>query len=121
VTLVTERCDLATILAEVTSELRPLASESNIAITKTCTGDLHINGDPTRLRRIFLNMVSNAIKFSKPGGEVTIDALVDGDEAAVNVVDLGIGISPDDLPRIGQRFFRAFAHRRPATCADRPG
>jgi signal transduction histidine kinase len=111
VTLVTERCDLAEILAEVSAELRPLASESEIAISKSCAGDLHINGDRTRLRRIFLNIISNAIKFSKPGGRVTIDAERLGAVASVRVVDGGIGIAAEDLPRLGQRFFRAQSAR----------
>jgi signal transduction histidine kinase len=107
VTLVTERCDLATILGEVASELRPQAAESNISLNKTCEGDLTINADPTRVRRIFLNIISNAIKFSRPGGTVTVEAVRNGKSASVSIEDRGIGIAPDDLPRLGQRFFRA--------------
>jgi signal transduction histidine kinase len=107
VSLVTERCDLAAILVEVRSELQPLAAESGIEVTMTCEGDLTLIGDPTRIRRIFLNVVSNAIKFSPRGESVSIAAVRDGEHAAIRVIDHGIGIAPEDLPRIGQRFFRA--------------
>ena len=107
VSLVTERCDLASILAEVRSELQPLATESGIVVTKSCEGDLMVNGDVRRIRRIFLNIVSNAIKFSPTGSTVEIVAQRDEDDAVIRVVDHGIGIASDDLPRIGQRFFRA--------------
>ncbi|MGH2906802.1 MAG: ATP-binding protein [Solirubrobacterales bacterium] len=111
VALVTERCDLTEILKEATSELRPLAVESRIELDKRCEGDLTINADRARIRRVFLNIVSNAIKFSAPGARVVIRATREEDFVAVSVADTGIGIAEEDLPRIGQRFFRAQSAR----------
>jgi signal transduction histidine kinase len=64
--------------------------------------------DPDRIEQVLLNLLDNAIKYSRPEGTVTIS--VDGGQggpALVQVRDEGIGIPAEDLPRIGQRFYRA--------------
>ena len=64
--------------------------------------------DPDRIKQVLLNLLDNAVKYSPPGGSVTIS--VDGGQgqaAQVQVRDEGIGIPVEDLPRIGQRFYRA--------------
>ncbi len=64
-----------------------------------------LRGDELRLKQILINLLSNAIKFTPKGGQVTIEAIVDGSNAMVwKVVDTGIGISADDLPRVLKPF-----------------
>ena len=82
-----------------------------------------LNADRTQLRQIMLNLLSNAIKFTPRGGTVTISAAQVGSDCVIWVVDTGIGISAEDLPRIMRPFAqvssaqtgRALRHRpRPA-------
>jgi cell cycle sensor histidine kinase DivJ len=66
-----------------------------------------ITGDPRAFKQILLNLVSNAIKFTERGGTVTVSAAVEGPRLVVRVADNGVGISADDLKRIGDPFFQA--------------
>lgn len=65
-----------------------------------------IDADPSRLRRVLLNLVDNAVKYSPNGGLVVIRAEVSGDECVVSVADQGQGIAPEHLNRLFDRFFR---------------
>ena len=64
-------------------------------------------GDQRAFKQILLNLLSNAIKFTERGGCVTVSALVQGADLALRVSDTGVGISPEDLKRIGDPFFQA--------------
>ncbi len=62
--------------------------------------DCMVRGDPVRLKQLLLNLLTNAIKFTPPGGEVRIRLSRDGDGGvALDVVDTGIGIAPDDIAK----------------------
>jgi cell cycle sensor histidine kinase DivJ len=63
--------------------------------------------DKRSLHQIMLNLMSNAIKFTKSGGKVRVSARVDDGCIAVVVEDTGVGIGAEDLPRIGDPFFQA--------------
>ena len=69
--------------------------------------DLCVHVDRTQFERALINLGSNAVKFTPPGGQVTIAAERAGDRVAISVTDTGIGIPHDDLERLGSRFFRA--------------
>ena len=64
-------------------------------------------GEPVRLQQIAWNLVSNAIKFTDPGGKVTVTTHTDGSEAVLTVADTGVGIEPDFLPHVFDRFRQA--------------
>ncbi len=68
---------------------------------------LFVKADPARLERIFINLISNGIKYSPPDTVVTVSARRVDNELVVSVTDQGQGISPDKLPNIFDRFFRA--------------
>jgi signal transduction histidine kinase len=68
---------------------------------------LVVMGEPVRLQQIAWNLVSNAIKFTDPGGKVTITTDHDGAEARLTVSDSGVGIAPDFLPHVFDRFRQA--------------
>jgi signal transduction histidine kinase len=67
-----------------------------------------VSADADRIEQVLLNLLDNAIKFSHPGGSVAVrlGAAPDG-AALVEVRDEGIGIPAADMPRVGQRFFKA--------------
>jgi signal transduction histidine kinase len=64
-------------------------------------------GEPVRLQQIAWNLVSNAIKFTDPGGKVSITTGLNGTQSYLTVVDTGIGIEPEFLPHVFDRFRQA--------------
>src|SRR5438552_2784446 len=66
-----------------------------------------IPADETRLQEVLYNLLENAVKYSREGGEIRLQAAGRGSEIVLNVSDDGIGISRDQLPRIFERFYRA--------------
>lgn len=72
-----------------------------------------VYGDRNRLRQVFINVIDNAIKYTEKGGLVTVQAiLADENKIEIEVSDTGCGISPEDLPKIKTKFFRANHNKR---------
>jgi len=65
-----------------------------------------VQGNPERLRQVFVNLIDNAIKFNKPGGRIMIAARRVGPSLEITVEDTGVGIPEQDVPRIFERFYR---------------
>lgn len=72
-----------------------------------------IDADPQRLQQMLLNLLGNAIKFTAPGGHITISATIEVDMAVIRVTDDGMGIAPQLLPRIFELFTRDDAREAP--------
>ncbi len=84
------------------------ARENGIDLVTRAPVDLpQITGDARAFKQMILNLVSNAIKFSERGGTVTVTAGIEGSRLLVRVIDSGVGISAEDLKRIGDPFFQA--------------
>ena len=93
---------------EVLEEMRPMAHSRAVALGEYVDeyGGL-VRGDEPRLCQVIRNLVSNAIKFSDPGGRVEVRTQRVGSRLEITVSDQGIGIAPDFLPRIFERFQQA--------------
>ena len=65
-----------------------------------------LEADESRLQELIYNLLDNAVKYSQPGGVITLRAAVEGDRVRMSVSDEGIGIRENDLPRIFERFYR---------------
>ena len=86
-------------------------SEYDIHITTGLLEPVTVAGDEMRLRELVLNLVDNAIKYSKKGGTVEMRLSAAGRTARLSVSDTGIGIPPDEQPKIFNRFYRTDAAR----------
>lgn len=93
--------------SDVLRHARSLAHVKNITLTPSIEPELLFHGDEALLRRLFLNLLDNAIKYTPAGGQVTLDCKKNSAQYVVNVTDTGPGISPELQPRIFERFFRA--------------
>ena len=90
---------------EVAGLLELKAGEQQVTITvsgEECTAAI----SPDRLREVILNLAENGLKYNRPGGSLTITTACEGDQAVLTVADTGIGIPPEALPRIFERFYR---------------
>jgi signal transduction histidine kinase len=98
--------DLRTLTEETVDAYAFLAEEKNITIQHRIPSNLGLSADRNRIRQVIGNLLDNAIKYTPAGGRVELSAHVDGDNTAITVKDTGIGIAPEDLPRIWDRLFR---------------
>ena len=97
----------ATVKAAVDT-VRATAAARNIELSMTLwPSSLIVLGEPVRLQQIAWNLVSNAIKFTDPGGKVNITTHIAGKQAQLTVVDTGVGIEPEFLPHVFDRFRQA--------------
>jgi PAS domain S-box-containing protein len=91
----------------VVNGLLPVAEGKKIRLTKVAADVPPIEGDPKRLHQVLANVVSNAIKFTPEGGRVEIGCSAKGDAIEIEVRDSGVGIEPEFLPYIFDRFRQA--------------
>ncbi len=104
--------DLSAIARDMVDEFQIPAEEARVKLIagempQECVGDL----DRVQIERMISNLLSNALKFTPPGGQVTVSIVGRQNEAELHIADTGFGISPEHLPHIFDRFYRV-------TCAD---
>jgi two-component system phosphate regulon sensor histidine kinase PhoR len=100
-------------LETVTRDYESLAEERNVTIKlslNTQESD-EVFGDKDRLRQVLNNLISNAVNYNKPGGGVLVASKKIGKEIQIRVEDTGVGIPPEHLPRIFERFYRVDSNR----------
>ncbi len=95
------------LMLELVRELTPAAQARGVAIRLDAPADVVLTADRGRLRQACANLVANAIKFSPAGADVDVAVRAVDDLLIVEVGDQGPGIPADELPRLGERFFRA--------------
>ncbi len=101
-----EPVELNVLCETVCEELEAMAAERQVELTWN-TEELQITGDETLLIRMVNNLVSNAIRYNRPGGSAEVSLRKRGKYAVLTVRDTGIGIRREDLGQIFSRFYRA--------------
>jgi PAS domain S-box-containing protein len=102
------RVDLASIVADAIETVQQDATFKGIEIRRDLDGDLGpIAGDPSRLQQAVWNLLSNAIKFTPSGGRVAVALRRCNHHAEITVTDTGVGIRPEVLPHVFDRFHQA--------------
>ena len=104
---------LQQIIEEVISISQTQAAARNIEIVlelapdlPTTGGKTAVIGDADRLKQVLLNLVSNATKYNRENGRITISARSQASEVEISVADTGPGIDPEDIPHLFERFYR---------------
>jgi signal transduction histidine kinase/CheY-like chemotaxis protein len=99
------RVDLAAVLQGAAEALRPTAAGKEIDLVLDLQSGIGpVSGDPERLRQIVSNLLTNSLKFTSKSGRVEVTLRKEGTDAVIRVTDDGIGIPPDLLPHIFERF-----------------
>jgi heavy metal sensor kinase len=99
--------DVGSLLEDLVDQMRLLASDRMLRIEVRCEPDLWIDADELWIRRAVLNLLDNAMKYSKKEGVIEVHAGKEDTQINLRVRDDGIGIHPEDLPHIFDRLYRA--------------
>jgi two-component system OmpR family sensor kinase len=102
-----EQLQLDEVLEEACGIVATVARRKQIRIERRRWSEIEFRGDQTLLRQVFLILLENAIKYSSPGTMICVDIAIVQSHPEVSVQDEGVGISPEHLAHIFQRFYRA--------------
>lgn len=97
---------LAAVVTRTAERVRTLAEQKQVAVATESDGEPLIIGDGTWIDHAALILVDNAIKYNHPGGTVSLRAYLDHADAVLEVRDTGVGIAPEHLQHLGERFYR---------------
>jgi signal transduction histidine kinase len=120
--------DLSELVRTTMDHMRLLAEEKGLPLNCECEREIYVYADPMRIKQVLVNLIDNAIKYTQPGedfpesclrepprGRVDIAVFASGLSACLKIADQGIGIAPEVLPHVFDRFYRAdFARSRDA-------
>lgn len=98
--------DLSHAAQEAVSDQLHAATTNQVSLVADAAEPLMVQADPLLLHRVMTNLVSNAVKFSRPGDSVTVRACGNAHEAIVTITDTGPGIDPNEIGKVFDRFYR---------------
>jgi signal transduction histidine kinase len=103
-----EEVELGSLVSQVLSEIDVARSDRAVEVSSDVPADLPpIEADRERVHQVLFNLLDNAVRFTPSGGSVTVSAERRDGSVEVRVTDTGVGISPEHLPRLFERFYRA--------------
>lgn len=100
------RVNLSDLVREVSERMAPLADKSGVALEIRDLRPPPVDADGLRLGQALQNLVDNALKFTPPGGRVTVITRAERGAAVIEVSDTGVGIPAGDVPHVFERFYR---------------
>ncbi len=107
------KVNLGRLVTELTSDVEMLCQDKGLDYELGQRENLVVKGDRAKLRQLLLNILDNAIRYTPSGGKISVSVQPEGNMAVVSVSDTGIGIPPEDIPHIFDRFYRVDkAHSR---------
>lgn len=102
-----ERLHLFTLVEGVLIEFSNLAINKQLSMINQVTSQLYVTADPSALKQVLINIISNAIKYSTEEGQISVESEHDIYNVRLVVCDNGIGIAEEDLPHIFEKFYRS--------------
>ena len=114
-TLNLEKVSLRDLLADVCMDMKFFAENKGVDLAISELADVNISGDELKLRRMFVNIIENGIKYTPQGGSVAVSSHTENGFVAVDISDTGVGISKEDIGYIFDRFYRADKSRKRET------
>jgi signal transduction histidine kinase len=101
------KLDLKEILGRSIASLVPRAEEAKVKLVSQFEEIPPVIGDPDRLRQVFNNLIDNGLKYTPPGGKITVGCFYKEGNIKASVTDTGSGIPSEDLSHIFERFYQA--------------
>jgi two-component system, OmpR family, sensor kinase len=108
------RLDISALVAATSDQMLLLAEDRNIRVTRDTGDPVYVMGDRARLKQVVVNLIDNAVKYTPPGGAVQLIVCRDSTQGIIEVADTGVGIPPEAVPLVFERFFRVDRERSAA-------
>ncbi len=100
--------DVASILSSAVDMYVELASKHDVEVLFTAAkGEITVNGDPDRIKQVFINIIDNAVKYTTDKGQVLIEEVLEDGCVKITVKDTGVGIPAQDIDRVKEKFYKA--------------
>ena len=99
-----EKVSLDVVITDSLTLVREAASAGNIRLGDFTPTGLMLQADALRLRQCMINVLANAVKFTLPNGRVSVRVYIQGEHLCIEIVDTGVGLNPEDLPKVFDRF-----------------
>jgi signal transduction histidine kinase len=103
----TERIDLAELIDGIARESRPKAEKKEITLVTKFKKEIFVNVNRILMSHAIANVIDNAIKYSNPKSQITVEAFVQENKVVIKISDQGIGIAQSDIDLVQERFYRA--------------
>lgn len=106
IVLTKTKFDLAELVRSTTEELQESARQAELSMTVSTPKKASALADEHMLRMVIENLITNAVKYTPPGGEIAVRLIRAGDSYEIAVTDTGVGVEPEDIPKLFRQFTR---------------